>query len=178
MVREIVKKGDPVLGKKCHAVTRFDQKLHNLLDDMRDTLRISEGVGLAAPQVGILRRVVVVMNEQEEIIELVNPEIVSSSGEQTGLEGCLSLPGYFGEVTRPMKVRVSAQDRDGNPIEIEDEGLTARCFCHELAHLDGHMFDELCDKLYTSEEIQAMFEDAAADGRAELEAKRKQEKEA
>ena len=175
MVKEIVKKGDPVLGKKCHDVTRFDQKLHNLLDDMRDTLQVSEGIGLAAPQVGILRRVVVVMNEREEIIELVNPEIVSSSGEQTGLEGCLSLPGYFGEVTRPMKVRVKAQDRNGNPIEVEDEGLTARCFCHELAHLDGHLFDELCDKLYTSEEIQAMFEDAAEDGREELKARRKQE---
>ena len=167
MLKKIIQKGDPVLGKKCHAITKFDDKLHFLLEDMRETLEKSGGVGLAAPQVGICRRVVIVMNEAEEIIELINPEIVSSSGEQTGLEGCLSLPGYWGEVTRPMKVRVKAQDRDGNAFEIEDEGLTARCFCHELDHLDGHMFDELCDKLYTAEEIQAMFEDAAADAKRE-----------
>ena len=167
MLKKIIQKGDPVLGKKCHAITKFDDKLRFLLEDMKATLEKSGGVGLAAPQVGICRRVVIVMNEAEEIIELINPEIVSSSGEQTGLEGCLSLPGYWGEVTRPMKVRVKAQDRDGNAFEIEDEGLTARCFCHELDHLDGHMFDELCDKLYTAEEIQAMFEDAAADAKRE-----------
>ncbi len=167
MLKKIIQKGDPVLGKKCHAITKFDDKLRFLLEDMKETLEKSGGVGLAAPQVGICRRVVIVMNEAEEIIELINPEIVSSSGEQTGLEGCLSLPGYWGEVTRPMKVRVKAQDRDGNAFEIEDEGLTARCFGHELDHLDGHMFDELCDKLYTAEEIQAMFEDAAADAKRE-----------
>ena len=167
MLKKIIQKGDPVFGKKCHAITKFDDKLRFLLEDMKETLEKSGGVGLAAPQVGICRRVVIVMNEAEEIIELINPEIVSSSGEQTGLEGCLSLPGYWGEVTRPMKVRVKAQDRDGNAFEIEDEGLTARCFCHELDHLDGHMFDELCDKLYTAEEIQAMFEDAAADAKRE-----------
>lgn len=167
MLKKIIQKGDPVLGKKCHAITKFDDKLRFLLEDMKETLEKSGGVGLAAPQVGICRRVVIVMNEAEEIIELINPEIVSSSGEQTGLEGCLSLPGYWGEVTRPMKMRVKAQDRDGNAFEIEDEGLTARCFCHELDHLDGHMFDELCDKLYTAEEIQAMFEDAAADAKRE-----------
>lgn len=174
MLRKIIQKGDPILEKKCHAVTKFDEKLHLLLDDMQETLLKSGGVGLAAPQVGICRRVVVVMNEAEEIIELVNPEIVSSSGEQTGLEGCLSLPGYWGEVTRPMKVRVKAQDRNGATFEVEDEGLTARCFCHELAHLDGHMFDELCDKLYTPEEVQAMIEDAAADGKAELKAQKEE----
>ena len=167
MLKKIIQKGDPVLGKKCHAITKFDDKLRFLLEDMKETLEKSGGVGLAAPQVGICRRVVIVMNEAEEIIELINPEIVSSSGEQTGLEGCLSLRGFWGEVTRPMKVRVKAQDRDGNAFEIEDEGLTARCFCHELDHLDGHMFDELCDKLYTAEEIQAMFEDAAADAKRE-----------
>ena len=152
MLKKIIQKGDPVLGKKCHAITKFDDKLRFLLEDMKETLEKSGGVGLAAPQVGICRRVVIVMNEAEEIIELINPEIVSSSGEQTGLEGCLSLPGYWGEVTRPMKVRVKAQDRDGNAFELEDEGLTARCFCHELDHLDGHMFDELCDKLYTADQ--------------------------
>ena len=156
MIREIVKKGDSVLTKHCHPVTKFDRKLHILLDDMRETLIHSGGVGLAAPQVGILRRVVVVMNEEEHIHELVNPVIVSTSGEQTDLEGCLSLPGRYGVVTRPMVVRVRAQDRDGNWFEVEDQGLTARCFCHELDHLDGHLFDELCDATYTLEELDAM----------------------
>lgn len=156
MIREIVKKGDPVLTKHCHPVTKFDRKLHILLDDMRETLIHSGGVGLAAPQVGILRRAVVVMNEEEHIHELINPVIISSSGEQTDLEGCLSLPGRYGMVTRPMVARVRAQDRDGNWFEVEDQGLTARCFCHELDHLDGHLFDELCDGTYTLEELDAM----------------------
>jgi peptide deformylase len=159
MIREIVKKGDPVLTKVCHPVTRFDAKLAHLLDDLRETLLQSGGVGLAAPQIGICRRVCVVMNEQEEIHELVNPVIVAQSGEQTGFEGCLSLPGKYGQVTRPMVVRVRAQDRQGTWFEVEDQGLTARCFCHELAHLDGQMFDELCDRLYTSEEIDQMSEE-------------------
>lgn len=156
MIREIVKKGDPVLNKHCHPVTKFDHKLGNLLDDLKETLIQSNGVGLAAPQIGILRRVVVVMNEQEQIHELVNPTIVSTEGEQTDLEGCLSLPGRYGIVTRPMKVRVRAQDRQGNWFEVEDQGLTARCFCHELDHLDGHLFDELCEATYTLEELDAM----------------------
>ena len=116
----------------------------------------SGGVGLAAPQVGILRRVALVMNEEEHIHELINPEIIETSGEQTGWEGCLSLPGMYGKVTRPMKVKVRAQDRNGSWFEVEDEGLTARCFCHELAHLDGHMFDELCDRVYSVEEMDAV----------------------
>lgn len=159
MLREIVKKGDPILNKKCHAVTKFDRKLGKLLDDMTETLINSGGVGLAAPQIGICRRVVVVMNEEEHIHELVNPEIVSQMGEQTGMEGCLSLPGLYGEVTRPMVVRVRAQDRNGEWFEVEDHGLTARCFCHELEHLDGHLFDEHCDRLYTAEELEAMEQD-------------------
>ena len=162
MLKTIVKKGDPVLEKKCHAVTKFDDKLARLLDDMTQTLEQSGG---------ICRRVVVLLDGDENVIELVNPEIVSSSGEQTGLEGCLSLPGYWGEVTRPMKVKVKAQDRSGNQFEVEDEGMVARCFCHEIDHLDGHMFDELCDKLYTMEEVEKMFQDAAEEGRKELEAK-------
>ena len=156
MIREIVEKGDAVLTKRCHPVTKFDRKLGLLLDDMRETLIESGGVGLAAPQVGILRRVALVMNEEEHIHELINPEIIETSGEQTGWEGCLSLPGMYGKVTRPMKVKVRAQDRNGNWFEVEDEGLTARCFCHELAHLDGHMFDELCDQVYSVEEMEAV----------------------
>ena len=159
MLREIVTQGDEVLNKKCHVVTRFDEKLHSLLDDMRETLRDSNGVGLAAPQVGTLRRVVVVANEADEIIELVNPEILSVSGEQEGWEGCLSIPGKYGWVKRPMRVRVRAQDRNGNVFEVEDEGLTGRCFCHELEHLDGHLFDEHCDRLYTVEELEQMEEE-------------------
>lgn len=156
MIREIVEKGDAILTKHCHPVTRFDRKLARLLDDLNETLLDSGGVGLAAPQIGICRRAVVVLNAEEQVIELVNPEIISTSGEQTGMEGCLSLPGKFGQVTRPMVVRVRAQDRSGNWFEVEDEGLTARCFCHELDHLDGHMFDERCDRLYTSEELEQM----------------------
>jgi len=153
-LRKIVVQGDECLKKKCRVVTDFNSRLHTLLDDMQETLLDSGGVGLAAPQVGILRRVCVVMNEDEEILELVNPEIIYTEGEQTGLEGCLSVPGKYGEVTRPMFVRVRAQDRDGNWFEAEDEGLTARCFCHEIEHLDGHLFVEHTDHLLTEEELE------------------------
>lgn len=156
MLREIVKKGDEVLNKKCHPVTKFDDKLHTLLDDMGETLRQADGVGLAAPQVGILRQVVVVINEDDELIELINPEIIETSGEQFGLEGCLSVPGRYGFVKRPMVVKVRAQDRNGNTFEVEDQGLTARCFCHEIDHLGGHLFDELVARTYTIEELEAM----------------------
>ena len=153
-IREIRKKGDPCLEKVCHPVTEFNERLHLLLDDMRETLEESGGVGLAAPQVGILRRVCIVEDTEGEIIELVNPEIVKAEGEQTGLEGCLSLPGKWGIVTRPNRVRVRAQDRDGNFFEVEDEELTARCFCHEIEHLDGHLFVEHTDHLMTEEELE------------------------
>lgn len=121
---------------------------------MTDTLLDSGGVGLAAPQVGILRRVCVVLNEDDEVIELVNPEIIFTDGEQTGLEGCLSVPGKYGVVTRPEVVRVRAQDRNGDFFEVEDSDLTARCFCHEIEHLDGHLFIEHTDRLMTEEELQ------------------------
>ena len=145
-LRNIVLQGEPCLTKKCRPVTEFNGRLHTLLD--------SGGVGLAAPQVGILRRVCVVMNEDDEIIELVNPEIIATDGEQTGLEGCLSIPGKYGVVTRPYTVRVRAQDRDGAFFEVEDEALTARCFCHEIEHLDGHLFVEHTDHLLTEEELE------------------------
>lgn len=153
-LRRIVLQGEDCLTKVCRPVTDFDNRLHILLNDMADTLLDSGGVGLAAPQVGILRRVCVVQNENDEIIELVNPEIVYTQGEQTGLEGCLSVPGKFGVVTRPEVVRVRAQNRDGNFFEVEDCDLTARCFCHEIEHLDGHLFVEHTDHLLTEEELQ------------------------
>ena len=152
-LRKIVLQGEPCLTKVCRPVTEFNGRLHTLLDDLKDTLLDSGGVGLAAPQVGILRRVCVVMNEDDEIIELVNPEIIATDGEPTGLEGCLSVPGKFGVVTRPYTVRVRAQDRDGAFFEVEDEALTARCFCHEIEHLDGHLFVERTDHLLTEEEL-------------------------
>lgn len=153
-LRRIVLQGEDCLTKVCRPVMDFDNRLHILLNDMADTLLDSGGVGLAAPQVGILRRVCVVQNENDEIIELINPEIVYTQGEQTGLEGCLSVPGKFGVVTRPEVVRVRAQDRDGNFFEVEDSDLTARCFCHEIEHLDGHLFVEHTDHLLTEEELQ------------------------
>lgn len=152
-IRTILTEEDPILHKKCHPITAFDVKLHCLLKDMKDTLLESGGVGLAAPQVGILRRVALVMNEEEEIIELINPKIIETSGEQNGMEGCLSLPGKYGKVSRPMVVKVEAYDRRGNLIQVEGEGLTARCFCHELEHLEGQLFTAHVDDLYTTEEL-------------------------
>ncbi len=159
-LRNIIKEGDPVLTKVCRPVTSFDGRLHQLLDDMAETLRDANGVGLAAPQVGILRRVVLVINEDDELLELINPEIVSTEGEQEGLEGCLSVPGVYGLVKRPMRVRVRAQDRNGVPFEVEDEELTARCFCHEIDHLDGHLYKELATQLYTLEDLERMEREA------------------
>ena len=156
-IRKIVLQGDEILTKVCKPVTKFDQKLGDLLDDMKDTLRQANGAGLAAPQVGILRRVVVVVNDEDEILELVNPEIIYTAGEQTGPEGCLSVPGKFGMVTRPNIVRVRAQDRFGEWFEAEGEELTARAFCHELEHLDGHLYVEHIDHFLTEEELMAYY---------------------
>ena len=153
-LRKIVLQGEECLSKVCRPVTDFNARLHILLDDLAETLVDSGGVGLAAPQVGILRRVCVVMNEDDEIIELVNPEIIKTAGRQGGLEGCLSVPGKYGFVSRPNFVRVRAQDRNGEFFEVEDEGLTARCFCHEIEHLDGHLFVEHTDHLLTEEELE------------------------
>lgn len=160
-LRTIITEGDPALRKICRPVEKFDERLHTLIDDMRETLEVSNGVGIAAPQIGILRRVVLVLDAEENVIELVNPSILSAEGEQTGLEGCLSVPGKYGVVTRPMKVTVRAQDRNGNYFEVTGEELTARCFCHELDHLDGHLFVDLTDELYTPEEVEAMSEGEA-----------------
>ena len=153
-IRKIVVLGeDEVLRKHARKVDTFDKRLATLLDDMADTMYEADGAGLAAPQVGILKRVVVV-DVGEGLIELVNPEIIAQSGEQTGLEGCLSVPGKFAVVERPNVVRVRAQDRYGNWFEAEAQGLTARAFCHEIEHLDGHLFVEHVDHFLTEEEIQ------------------------
>ncbi|OUN25212.1 peptide deformylase [Pseudoflavonifractor sp. An85] len=160
-LRTILTQGDPALEKVCRPVEQFDQKLHDLLDDMKETLIDSNGVGLAAPQIGILRRVVVVMDSEDNMVELVNPEMIASDGEQTGLEGCLSVPGKYGVVTRPATATVRAQDRNGNFFEVSGEGIVARCFCHELEHLDGHLFVEHTQRLYTVEELEAMEDEEA-----------------
>ena len=152
-LREIMVKGEPCLNKVCHPVTEFNKKLHDLLDDMAETLEESQGVGLAAPQIGIMRRVAVVLDEDDQLIELVNPEIVRTEGEQTGPEGCLSVPGKYGLVKRPNYAKVRAQDRFGNWYEVEGEELIARCFCHELDHLDGILYTQVMERFLTEEEL-------------------------
>lgn len=157
--RNILTKEDPLLYKRSREVTEFDGRLHQLLDDMADTLKQANGVGLAAPQVGVLRRAVLVAEtnvpegQEEKIIELINPVIVATDGEQTGAEGCLSVPGEYGIVSRPLNVTVKAQDRYGKWFEVSGTGLTARGFCHELDHLDGHIFLEKCQRMLTEEEL-------------------------
>ena len=157
-LRKILTEEDPSLHKKCRPVTDFNQRLWDLIDDLKETLAEANGAGLAAPQVGILRRVVIVANDEDEMLELVNPVIISREGEQDGFEGCLSVPGKWGMVKRPMKVRVRAQDRTGQFFEVEGEDMTARCFCHETEHLDGHLFTEHADRLYTTEELDKLLE--------------------
>lgn len=142
-IRNIVTVGDEILTKKCRPVTDFNQRLFTLLDDMHDTLTAAQGAGLAGPQVGVLRRLALVMVEDESFLEIINPEILSAEGEQDGAEGCLSVPGKFGMVKRPMKVRVRYQDRAGQWHEREAEGFTARAFCHEIDHLDGRLYTAL-----------------------------------
>ena len=137
--RNIVKLGDDILRKVCRTQLTFDEKLHQILDDMKETMYDAEGVGLAAPQVGILRRYCIV-DVGDGLVELINPVITEKSGEQTGEEGCLSIPGKYRPVTRPMKVTVRAQDRNGKTFTITGEGLKARAFCHEIDHLDGIMY--------------------------------------
>ena len=160
-LRNIREDGDALLLKKSRPVTDFDRRLHILIDDMRETLINADGVGLAAPQVGVLRRLVLVMDTskeeltpEEQIIELINPEIIKTSGSQEGPEGCLSVPGVYGLVKRPDYVKVRAQDRHGKTFEVEGTGLTARCFCHEIDHLDGHLFTEISERILSEEELE------------------------
>ena len=156
-LRKILTDKEPALHKVCKPVEQFDWKLHKLLKDMQDTLIDSNGVGLAAPQVGILRRVVLVDigEDESEILELINPEMVETDGEQYGPEGCLSVPGKYGLVKRPYYAKVRAQDRNGEWFEAEGEELIARCFCHELDHLDGIVYTEKMDRYLTEEELNS-----------------------
>ncbi|MBQ1895318.1 MAG: peptide deformylase [Clostridia bacterium] len=157
-LRKIVTKEDPILKKKCRPVEKFDDRLHMLLDDMAETMYAADGVGLAAPQVGMLRRVVV-MDIGEGLLELVNPEIIERKGEQCAEEGCLSIPGEYYETIRPAYVKVKAQDRNGEWHEYEGEELKARCFCHELDHLDGVLFTERLNPNPTPKEEQKTAEE-------------------
>ena len=151
-LRKILTDKDPALHKVCRPVEKFDGRLHKLLDDMAETLEQANGVGLAAPQIGILRRVVLV-DTGEEILELINPTLLETSGEQVGAEGCLSVPGKYGLEKRPNYAKVRAQDRYGNWYEAEGEELIARCFCHELDHLDGIVYTEVMERFLTDEEL-------------------------
>ena len=160
-LRNILTKENTRLYKTSREVTKFDERLHELLDDMIETLATQDGVGLAAPQVGVLRRAVIVLEtnvdeesgEEPYIIELINPQIVECEGEQRGGEGCLSFPGEYGIVSRPEKVKVRAQDRFGKAFEVEGEGLTARCFCHEVDHLDGITFPMIAERMLSEDEL-------------------------
>lgn len=164
-LRHILTQEQPTLYKKSRPVTDFNDRLAQLLDDMRQTLDSAGGVGLAAVQVGVLRRAVLVVEtnvpegESEYVIELINPEIIETSGEQDGAEGCLSVPGEYGMVTRPEYVRVRAQNRHGEWFEVEGEGLTARCFCHEIDHLDGIVFTSKAERMLDPSEIVTDEED-------------------
>ena len=167
-LRKILTKGDEQLAKHCRPVEKFDDRLHVLIDDMRETLENSGGVGLAAPQIGILRRVVVrptmtgaipvvildVNKDPEEMVELVNPEVIEQRGAERVVEGCLSVPGVYGYVTRPTWAKIRAQDRFGNWFEREGEGIVAQCFCHETEHLDGHLFTEKVEEYIDPEAMQ------------------------
>ena len=157
-IRRIVIQGDDRLGKRCRPVTDFNKRLHDLLDDMKETLAEAQGAGLAAPQVGVLRRAVVIAGDGDDMLELVNPEILEQSGQQTSPEGCLSVPGKWGMVTRPNFVRIRAQDRYGEWFEAAGEELMARCFCHELEHLDGHLYVERIDHFLSEEELEAYYQ--------------------
>ncbi|MBE6599900.1 MAG: peptide deformylase [Ruminococcaceae bacterium] len=144
---QIRKVGDPVLRKVCRPVDVINERVLTLLDDMKDTMREADGCGLAAPQVGILRRIVVIETEESGLIELINPKIVARAGEQVEVEGCLSVPGKSGVTHRPMHVTVRALNRNGEEIEIRGSGLLARAFCHELDHLDGKLYIDIAEDI-------------------------------
>ena len=152
-IREI---GDPILNQRAKEVREMTPNLRALIEDMVETMRHANGVGLAAPQVGALKRLVVIECEEGELHVLINPEIIARDGEQTGYEGCLSVPGKTGIVTRPNHVKVKALNETMEPVTVEGEELLARALCHELDHLDGHLYTEMAEELYTNEELEAM----------------------
>lgn len=158
-ILNIIKEGEPTLRKKCREVTEITPRIITLLDDMRETLRDANGCGLAAPQVGVLRRVVIVDTEETGIVELINPEIIEKEGKQEELEGCLSIPGKWGYTSRPMKVTVRAMNRKGETFTVTGEGLAARAFCHELDHLEGVLFSDNAVHMLTPEEMEELEED-------------------
>ncbi len=153
----ILKDNEPTLRKKSREVTEITKRTLTLLDDMLETMHKANGVGLAGPQVGVLRRIAVIEVEEGEVIELINPVIIEKSGSQTGHEGCLSVPGRTGIVTRPDYVKVRALDRNGVEKVYEGTGLLARCFCHEIAHLDGELYTDVADRMLTEEELEAYY---------------------
>lgn len=152
-ILNILKEGDETLRKKCRPVDEITPRILTLLDDMHDTLEKAQGVGLAAPQVGILRRIVIVEIDDKKY-EMINPEIIETKGKQDEIEGCLSVPDKYGLVRRPAKVKVRATDRNGNVYEVEGEGLMARCFCHELDHLDGILYIDKAKEIYDPDDIE------------------------
>ena len=159
-LRNMCFEGEEVLRKKCKPVTEFNDKLAVLLDDMADTMHDRNGVGLAAPQIGLLRRAVVIDTTPDEevgvFVEMINPEIIAREGSQTGMEGCLSVPGKYGIVERPMKVTARYQDRTGRFHEVTGEGLTARAICHEVDHLDGVLYIDVAQRMLTPEEMDEL----------------------
>ncbi|MBE6724546.1 MAG: peptide deformylase [Ruminococcaceae bacterium] len=157
-ILNIVKEGDPTLRKVCRPVVEITPRILTLLDDMKETLAEANGAGLAAPQVGILRRIALV-DLGEEVVELINPEIIETEGEQEEVEGCLSVPDVWGVTKRPAYVKVRATNRFGEEFTVEGEGLNARCLCHEIDHLDGHLFTDNVLHILTPEEVEEMMED-------------------
>ena len=151
-ILNILKEGDEVLRKKCRKVDEITPRIHQLLDDMVETMHEANGCGLAAPQVGVLRRIVVVETEESGLIEMINPQIIAFAGEQEGSEGCLSLPNQFGMVKRPMHVTVRATDRYGKEFEMSGSELLARAFCHEIEHLDGKLFIDSAEYMLEDDE--------------------------
>ena len=156
-LRTILSDSDPALRKTSRTVANFDKRLHDLLDDLAETLAHAEGAGLAAPQVGVLRRVCIV--NIDRLTEMVNPRILTSDGEQEGAEGCLSIPGKTGLVKRPDHVIVEAQDRFGKPAVFEAEGFAARAYCHEIDHLDGRLYTDVMERFMTPEELLELEKD-------------------
>ncbi len=154
MVRDILIKGDPLLLKKSHDVTVFDDRLHAIIDDMIETMDAADGVGLAAPQIGILRKIVVIRTPEDGLFELINPTIIEESGEVEDYEGCLSVPDLWGIVKRPQHVVVQAQDRNGQSIEITGENLLARAICHEVDHLKGVLFTDKASSFIDPAELK------------------------